>query len=175
MVALYDVWDGVRDLMEQGGVVLQAIAVLILVMWTLIAERIWYYKFAVAKDVAAALQTWAACSEPNSRRAQQIRAALISRVSEKIDQSIPLIRAMVILAPLLGLLGTVTGIISVFEIMAITDSGGARSLSEGVAKSAIPIMAGLVAAIAGLLGQAYLEKLARGKKALLEDQLTVDS
>lgn len=174
MYELYDAWEGVRDFMDQGGVVLYAIAVLLFVMWTLIFERIWFFKVSLGKDVDAALNAWEARGERKSKRAHQVREALISRVSEKIDQSMPMINTMVAMAPLFGLLGTVTGMISVFEIMSITGGGDAKSMSSGVSKATIPTMSGMVAAISGVFGYTYLERISNREKQLLEDHLTMD-
>lgn len=174
MYALFDAWQGVLDFMDQGGVVLYAIAGLIFVMWTLIFERIWYFKTALNRDLDAALSAWERRGERKSKRAHQVREALVSKVSEKIDQFMPLIKTMVTLAPLFGLLGTVTGMISVFEIMAITGGGDAKSMSSGVSKATIPTMSGMVAAISGVFAYTYLERVSNREKQLLEDHLTMD-
>lgn len=174
MYALLDALEGVRTFMDQGGVVLYAIAILLFVLWTLIFERIWYYKFALSKDIDGALNSWESRKERKSKGAHQVREAIISRVSEKIDESMPMIKTMVALAPLFGLLGTVTGMISVFEIMAITGGGDAKSMSAGVSKATIPTMSGMVAAISGVFGYTYLEKVSNREKLLLEDHLTMD-
>lgn len=174
MYALFDAWEGVRDFMDQGGVVLYAIAVLLFLMWTFIFERIWYYKTALSKDVEEALTAWESRAERKSKRAHQVREKLISQVSEKIDQSMPMINTMVAMAPLFGLLGTVTGMISVFEIMAITGGGDAKSMSSGVSKATIPTMSGMVAAISGVFAYTYLERISNREKQLLEDHLTMD-
>ena len=174
MYALLDAWEGVRNFMDQGGVVLYAIAVLIFVMWTFIFERIWYYKVALPKDIDSALNAWESRNERKSKRAHQVRDAIISRVSEKVDASMPMIKTLVALAPLFGLLGTVTGMISVFEIMAITGGGDAKSMSSGVSKATIPTMSGMVAALSGVFGHTYLERVSNREKQLLEDHLTMD-
>jgi biopolymer transport protein ExbB len=174
MYALFDAWEGVQDFMAQGGPVLYAIAVLIFITWTFIFERIWYFKFVLGKDVDMALNAWEARGERKSKRAHQVREALISRVSEKINQSMPLINTLVTLAPLFGLLGTVYGMIKVFEIMAITGGGDAKTMSAGVSMATIPTMSGMVAAISGVFGFTYLERIANREKQLLEDHLTMD-
>ena len=174
MYALFDAWEGVRDFMDQGGPVLYLIAILIFVMWTFIFERFWYFKTALNRDVDNALNAWEARPERKSKRAHQVREALISRVSEKIDQSMPLIKTMVALAPLFGLLGTVTGMITVFEVMALTGGGDAKTMSAGVSMATIPTMSGMVTAISGLFGYTYLERIATREKQLLEDHLTMD-
>lgn len=175
MYALFDAWEGVRDFMDQGGPVLYAIAILIFIMWTFIFERIWFFKVALGKEVDAALNAWEGRNERKSKRAHQVREALISRVSEKINESMPMINTLVALAPLFGLLGTVTGMISVFEIMAITGGGDAKSMSAGVSKATIPTMSGMVAAISGVFGYTYLERISNREKQLLEDHLTMDN
>ena len=62
--------------------------------------------------------------------------------------------------PLLGLLGTVTGMIAVFDVMAFAGTGNARLMAGGVSKATIPTMSGLVAALSGLYFAAWLEKKA---------------
>jgi biopolymer transport protein ExbB len=174
MYVLFDAWEGVRDFMAQGGFVLTLIAVLIFIMWTFIFERIWYFKFGLGKDVDAALNAWEARGERRSKRAHQVREALISRVGLKIDESMPLINTLVTLAPLFGLLGTVTGMITVFEVMALTGGGDAKTMSAGVSMATIPTMSGMVAAISGVFGYTYLERVANREKQLLEDHRTRD-
>ncbi|WP_458788403.1 MotA/TolQ/ExbB proton channel family protein, partial [Vallitalea sediminicola] len=66
--------------------------------------------------------------EQTSWYSEQIRNALISRGTTKLNRNLALIQSLVVLCPLLGLLGTVTGMIEVFDVMAISGSGNARSM-----------------------------------------------
>jgi len=50
----------------------------------------------------------------------------------------------------MGLLGTVTGMIEVFDVMALSGSSNARLMAGGVFKATIPTMAGMVAALSGI-------------------------
>ena len=52
---------------------------------------------------------------------------------------------------MLGLLGTVTGMIEVFDVMAISGSGNARGMAGGVSQATLPTMAGMVAALSGMI------------------------
>jgi biopolymer transport protein ExbB len=65
-----------------------------------------------------------------------------------------------VIAPLLGLLGTVTGMIDVFEVMALSSSSNTRAMAAGVSKATIPTMAGMVVAVIGLLFEVRLQKKA---------------
>ena len=175
MYALMDAFTGIRDFLNMGGeVLIYCIVPLLFVMWTLIFERVWYFKTSLKGDVQAAVDTWEARTERRSKRAHQVREAIISRVEIKIDENMPMVRSMLALAPLFGLMGTVWGMISVFDIMGITGGGDAKAMASGVFKATIPTMAGMVTAISGVFGNTYLERVSNREKALLEDHLTMD-
>lgn len=174
MTALMDVLGAIKAFVESGGEVLILIAILTFFMWTLIIERIWYFKTGLNKDVQAALDAWEARAERKSWGAHQIRYALISRVSEKVNNNLDLIGTMVSLAPLFGLLGTVWGMIEVFNVLAVTGGGDAKSMAGGVSKATVPTMAGMVAAISGVFGNTLVTRTAERENQLLEDHLTMD-
>nr|NIP17524.1 MotA/TolQ/ExbB proton channel family protein [Xanthomonadales bacterium]NIX12314.1 MotA/TolQ/ExbB proton channel family protein [Xanthomonadales bacterium] len=79
----------------------------------------------------------------------------------------------VALCPLLGLLGTVTGMIEVFDVMAISGTGNPRSMASGVSKATIPTMAGMVAALSGIAMSTYLQRKAGRERELLSDHLVI--
>tara|TARA_R110002073_G_scaffold66790_2_gene166693 strand:- start:1218 stop:1736 length:519 start_codon:yes stop_codon:yes gene_type:complete len=160
--------------MEQGGEVLWLIAALLFVMWTLIFERVWYLKFAWKQDVTKVIAKWEGRAERKSWEAKQIRSMLLSQASMQINQFMPMIKAMVALCPLLGLLGTVWGMIEVFNVMAVTGGGDAKSMAEGVQKATIPTMAGMVAALSGVFANTYVTRIAQREGKLLWDNLTTD-
>ncbi|WP_197473588.1 MotA/TolQ/ExbB proton channel family protein, partial [Oleiphilus sp. HI0066] len=84
-----------------------------------------------------------------------------------------ILRGLVMICPLLGLLGTVTGMISVFDVMAYSGTGNARSMAAGISKATIPTMAGMTVAIVGLLLIARIDRLARSRQEALTAQLSV--
>jgi len=81
---------------------------------------------------------------------------------------------MVAICPLLGLMGTVTGMIEVFDVMAISGSGNARSMASGVSKATIPTMAGMVGALSGVFLVTVLNQKVNREVEDLEDNLTTD-
>jgi biopolymer transport protein ExbB len=174
MLALMDALAAIKAFVDQGGFVLYLIAALTFVMWTLIFERVWYFHGSLKKDVQNALDTWEARPERKSWNAHQVRYALISRVSEKVSTNMDMVATLVALAPLFGLLGTVTGMIEVFTVLAITGGGDAKSMAGGVSKATIPTMAGMVAALSGVFGNTYITRTAERENQLLEDHLTMD-
>ncbi|KAF7764656.1 hypothetical protein PCIT_b0698 [Pseudoalteromonas citrea] len=174
MVLLIEAINTLREFLDTGGQVLLIIGLIIFAMWLLILERFMFlfgryrtYK----KDVLAG---WVNRQERNSWNAEQIRQAQISRVGIRLNANLPYINVMVALCPLLGLLGTVTGMIEVFDVMAITGSGSARSMASGVSKATIPTMAGMVGALSGVFASTYLQRKAKREVELLEDKMLLD-
>jgi biopolymer transport protein ExbB len=160
--------------MDKGGNVLWLIAILVFVMWTLIFERLWFFTFVWRKEVFEIISTWEGRAERKSWNAKQIRSRLLSISREDIHANLPIITTLVALCPLLGLLGTVTGMIEVFNVMAVTGGGDAKSMAGGVERATIPTMAGMVAALSGLFANTYIQRIADREQELLEDQLTSD-
>ncbi|EED36782.1 lipid A export ATP-binding/permease protein MsbA [Luminiphilus syltensis NOR5-1B] len=166
--------DPIFAFMDKGGNVLWLIALLVFFMWTLIFERFWYFTIAWKRDRAAAVDSWEGRSERKSWNAKQIRMRLLSESRQLINDNMNVITTCVALCPLLGLLGTVTGMIEVFNVMAVTGGGDAKSMAGGVERSTIPTMAGMVAALSGLFANTYLQRIAGREQQFLEDQLTSD-
>ncbi len=171
---ILDAYSRLMAFMDSGGPVLWWIAVMTLVMWTLAFERIWYYRTALRGDINTVMDTWEGRAERKSCNAKAIRQALISRISLSVNQNLAMIATLVALCPLMGLLGTVTGMIDVFNVMAVSGGGDAKSMAGGVSKATIPTMAGMVAALSGVFINTYLSKVAERENQLLADHLTTD-
>jgi biopolymer transport protein ExbB len=72
-----------------------------------------------------------------------------------------------------GLLGTVTGMIEVFDVMALTGSGNTRGMAAGVSKATLPTMAGMVAALSGMLFSIQLDRFSRDEAERVADHLEI--
>ena len=165
--------ETIRDFMELGGDVLFVIGFLTLFMWILIIERLVYLRSGHKHMAMKAQQLWDARKDHKSWNAHQVRTRIISQVSAQVERNIPLIKTCVALCPLLGLLGTVTGMVEVFEVMAISGSGSPQSMASGVSKATIPTMAGMVAALSGVAMATYLQRKVSRERALLADHLVI--
>ena len=71
------------------------------------------------------------------------------------------------LCPLLGLLGTVLGMIGVFEVIAVSGNDDAQAMARGVYRATIPTMAGLVVALTGIYFTLRLGQLAQRRASAL--------
>ena len=174
MVILIDAINAIREFLDTGGQVLLVIGVLNFAMWLLILERLLFVFGGYRQYKKHIKATWFNRTERNSWNAEQIRQALISRTKQKLNQNLAFINVMVAVCPLLGLLGTVTGMIEVFDVMAITGTGSARSMASGVSKATIPTMAGMVGALSGVFASTYLQRKTKREAELLEDTMILD-
>jgi len=168
-----EAFGAVRDFVEQGGDVLFVIAFVTAVMWTLIYERVLYFRGEHKKEVARVLKYWKDWQDQASWDARQVRRMLISEVRLKLERGLPLIQTIVAVCPMFGLLGTVTGMIEVFDVMAVAGSGNARGMAAGVSKATLPTMAGMVAALSGMLFIIQLKRFAQSESERVADSLQI--
>ena len=165
-----EAFQAVSDFVERGGSVLLVIAVVTAVMWTLIYERFWYFQVRQRKERERIRELWRARDDHSSWNAHKIRQMLLSQMQQKLNVRLGPIETIVKLCPMLGLLGTVTGMIEVFDVMA-AGSGNARGMAGGVSKATLPTMAGMVAALSGMLFSIQLRRFARDEAARVADSL----
>ena len=161
----------IRDFLELGGTVLTVIALVTGVLWILVLERIYYLKFHHPKMVRKALALWKIQDHSEPWFTQKLKRRLMSLVSLKLERNLALIKTLIAVCPLLGLLGTVTGMLEVFEVMSFTGTGNARAMASGVSKATVPTMAGMVTALSGILVITWLLRAAQKEKRLLNERM----
>ena len=162
----------VRDLVDGGGPFVFAIFLCGVVMWTLVIERAWYYRRILPHRAASLISQWEQRSDHVSWCARQIRQAQISRLNGEMTANMPLLRVLVPLSPLLGLIGTVSGMLEVFDSMALRGSADARTMASGVSHAMICTMTGLAISISGLYPVHYFQSRAKRETELLADHFS---
>ncbi len=171
MTQLVGLWESVQDFIHTGGNVLYVVAVVLFVMWFLMLERYWSVSAIFPKIKKDIITRWDARADTTSWYAHKIRDTWISEATNDLDQRMLLIKTLVAMCPLVGLLGTVTGMIAVFDIMATQGTGNPRTMAAGISMATIPTMAGMVAALSGLFFSSRLEVKVKREKADLVDSL----
>jgi len=86
-----------------------------------------------------------------------------SQVGKSLEYRLSILAVLVAVAPLLGLLGTVVGMVDTFNAIATHSAANSSVLAQGISKALITTQAGLAAAIPGTLAHAHLHALARKK------------
>jgi biopolymer transport protein ExbB len=164
-------FNDLNQFMQLGGSILWVILMVAMGLWSLIIERFLFFKARYPTLRTGYLKQWQDRHDKNSGHALFIRQALISEALITMRSGVSVIKILIALCPLLGLLGTVTGMIHVFDVMAVTGTGNARAMAAGVSKATIPTMAGMVIAIAGLYFSKLIEERVSDESHHLADLL----
>jgi len=160
----------VGDLVEAGGVAVEWIFIACLLMWTITFERYHFFRHRLGPEAAVMLAQWKARQDHQSWTAHQIRKAMISRLNVAMNANLGILRVLVPLCPLLGLLGTVTGMLEVFDAMAARGSADARTMASGVSQAMVCTMTGLAVSITGLYPVFLFTQKAKVETELLSDR-----
>ena len=99
---------------------------------------------------------------------------MISQFQLDTQTWLSFITLLIAICPLMGLLGTVTGMISVFDVLAVTGTGNARAMAAGISKATLPTMAGLLIALTGLYFKTRFQRLAQQGQQKLADTLITE-
>lgn len=173
-MGLFSFSTGLTEFFESGGLVLWVILIVSILLWTLIVERYWFIKFEHPRLLALDLDRWKERKDKISWYARSVRTANLSEISLSLMHSLPTIRVLIVLCPLLGLLGTVTGMIHVFDVVASEGASDAKAVADGVSLATIPTLAGLVTALSGYYFSIQLKQhiesaLQRASELMMED------
>lgn len=150
--------EEVSAFLSSGGRVLWVIFFVLLALWFFIFERFYYFWKIYPTEKEKIKTNWMKREDKSSWFALKIREEEISKMNIHLQRFIPHIKTLVIISPLLGLTGTVTGMISIFDIISISGTGNPRLMASGISLAVIPTMAGLVTALSGLYFCNYFEK-----------------
>ncbi|MHC4600791.1 MAG: MotA/TolQ/ExbB proton channel family protein [Planctomycetota bacterium] len=183
-----------------GGPLMAPIAAVSLCAWALIVERWLWLRGAgrpqrllgalagasASRDLDEAERVCAAHPGVAARAASRVLASMRRAPAGAADDLIreaslrdfspakrrfPAIAVLASVAPLLGLLGTVTGMIDTFEAITLFGTGNPRSLAEGISEALITTQAGLIVALPTLLAANVLTRRADRFLRTAEDVL----
>ncbi len=164
-------YESLQAFLLSGGPVLVAIMVLTFVMWGLILERMFFWTTAQPGVERRVKRAWASRSDHTSWYAHAYRTRLLSEAKQEATQFNGAIKILVAVTPLLGLLGTVPGMVFVFDIMAVTGSSNARLMAAGISRATIPTMAGLFTSVSGVMFTYWFDQFVARQQAKLGEEL----
>ncbi|MAZ65862.1 MAG: hypothetical protein CMF25_02005 [Kangiellaceae bacterium] len=165
----------VEHLMQLGGWVLWAILVNTLLLWWVLLDHFCFLRVDWLAKQRHWLKQWFYRREKAPWTEQARRRALLSEAYMALYRHLGLAKTLIALCPLFGLLGTVTGMIEVFDSLSIAGSASPRVMASGVSRATIPTMAGMVAALSGMLVVSRLKALAQQRFSLLKQQLQLEA
>ena len=174
-----------EEYLRAGGVTMLPLALVSVGMWLLIVERALFFRRLHHKNMP--LQKALAhiqdnrLPDPDQYRgavsllvARFIRRRSFDRMLDRfiLDETVvtinrsltdhlAVIGVLAAIAPLLGLLGTVTGMIGTFDVLSVFGTGNAKGMAGGISEALITTQTGLLVAIPGLYMKGFLDRRAR--------------
>lgn len=164
--------DGLASLFEQGGLILWVILLASLFMWCLLIERYWFHWTQVSEIRGRLRDEWQsqATSLTTGLTFRRLEA-LVDDLRAESNRNMLALNALVAILPLLGLLGTVSGMIKVFEVITVFGTGNTRGMASGISEALVTTMAGLFTALSGLYFVSDLERRAEDISRRFEREL----
>ncbi len=167
-----DLQDGLASLFDQGGATLWAILVSSILLWILIIERYWFHLWELPTLRDNTLKTFRA------HRASLDKDSIIRRIDALVEdikaesrRNMLALNALTAILPLLGLLGTVSGMIKVFDVITVFGTGNTRGMASGISEALVTTMAGLFTALSGIYFVSDLDGRAEEAARRLEADL----
>jgi biopolymer transport protein ExbB len=107
-------------------------------------------------------------SNESKELVEEVMYESMIELQPKMERLLPFIAVTAATAPLMGLLGTVTGMINTFKLITIFGTGDAKSLSSGISEALITTEFGLIVAIPALILHSLLSRRSQGVLANME-------
>jgi len=190
-----EAWRGIVEHLYRGGWIMLPLGACSMVLWTMVAER-WLALRAFGSgdtglaEAVSVVRGDASPPEGDGLRARLVRAYLDGRTGRpavdvellrheaallrpELKRGLAIIAVLAAVAPLLGLLGTVTGMVRTFDVISVFGTGNASELAGGLSQALVTTQSGLLIAIPGLMFGALLSRRARRLDHQLTETLTV--
>jgi biopolymer transport protein ExbB len=182
--------------LSQGGDVMVPLILCSLVMWTLILDRLLFFSRLERNDIALHALVRILDPNPASRclvpkdaegpRAHLVRHLLARRthkpfldrrivdqcvmsMTPALDRYLSVIGVLAAVAPLFGLLGTVTGMITTFDVITLFGTGNAKAMAGGISEALVTTQSGLVISIPGFFMSTLLFRKSLAVRNRLEE------
>jgi biopolymer transport protein ExbB len=183
------------DYLEQGGWIMIPLCIVSVIMWILIFERLYTFMTMQREDITSELALQVIDGEELDLYSRGIKTQLVKSFVEertgipKVDRDIlrqitvdlrrsmekylPAIAVLASIAPILGLLGTVLGMMETFNVISLFGTGNAKAMAGGISVALVTTQTGLLVAIPGLFLSGWLSRQSRRLSTRLEETSSI--
>ncbi|WP_051309250.1 MotA/TolQ/ExbB proton channel family protein [Desulfogranum japonicum] len=170
-----------------GGPIMVPLMLISLAMWALIIERLFHFRRLLQNNQPIDALWTAVCSNRGQapsltglngllldtflrRRSGHLQLdhyivdEIVLSLNRSLNSYLAIIGVLAAIAPLLGLLGTVTGMMNTFNVMALFGTGNIKGMASGISEALITTQTGLVIAIPGLYMKSFLDRRAHNAR-----------
>tara|TARA_X000000950_G_C13892060_1_gene651276 strand:+ start:347 stop:856 length:510 start_codon:yes stop_codon:yes gene_type:complete len=139
-----------EELFIRGGPVLYVLFFISFLIFFIFVNKYLFIYFEKSEWFSQKLEKFIDENPPENFNLKQVQKTYISELNRISNTNIRLLDGLIGMCPMIGLLGTVYGMIEVFEVLSFLGTGNPRAMSSGVAKATIPTMASMVITIFSL-------------------------
>ncbi|MGB0664620.1 MAG: MotA/TolQ/ExbB proton channel family protein [Pontibacterium sp.] len=146
---------------ESGGWVLYLLLAICMVLFTALMERLAYRIIKYPHQKRSLKRRY------QLELSQYVWISKLCDLDMDLNVGFRLIKTLILVTPLVGLLGTVLGMVEVFEGLAVHGTGDVKVMAEGVASATIPTFTGMSVSVVGLLALGQLDHWRRSERQAL--------
>lgn len=178
----------IEEFFRAGGIVMTPLIIVSVLMWTLIINRAVFFRLLHRKNMSREMagELLETGEFPDGRKYRGAIALLVTEFLRRrsgnrsidkfildetvialvssFDRHLSFIGVLAGVAPLLGLLGTVTGMIATFDTISVFGTGNAKAMAGGISEALISTQTGLLVSIPGLYMYSFLNRRAENLK-----------
>lgn len=172
----------ILEYIRAGGIVMIPLVIVSVVMWVLIIQKVFFFRHLYRKTISRnqAGEFVRKNIVPGSGTCEGITALFVTEFLRRrrhdsktdtfildetvislvslLDKYLAIIGVLAGIAPLLGLLGTVIGMMATFDIISTFGTGNARAMAGGISEALITTQTGLLIAIPGIYMKNFLNR-----------------
>ncbi len=171
-----DVFWQTVDYLRQGGWIMGPLVAVSVAMWAMIVDRLGEFRRlsggVLNKELKDDFQARHSGYVPLDL---EILQEVSLRLGRRLDHRLALIGVLAAVAPLLGLLGTVLGMVETFDVISMFGTGNARAMAGGISVALITTQTGLLVAIPGMLMSNRLARMSRNLRTGLDESVAAMS
>ncbi len=190
-----DILREIYRYLSQGGLIMFPLILCSFIMWTLILDRFIFFLRLEKNDIELHRMARILDQDQVPSAHRGIRAFLVRQILDRrlynpradkriidecampifssLERFLAIIAVLAAVAPLFGLLGTVTGMITTFDVITLFGTGNARAMAGGISEALVTTQSGLLVSIPGLFMSVFLYRLSSRAKNRLEAAVMV--
>lgn len=163
------------DYIQQGGVIMYVLLLLNVIGFALMIAKFWLFS-QEKKQTDVRVQYMSSKMGPDDQE-KDIQATIeiakqeVSNYVAEIESGLNTIKIIASISPLLGLLGTVLGVLGAFKVMASQGTGDPSLFASGISVALITTVGGMIVAIPHFIGHNYLLGMLDSLEAKVEKDL----
>lgn len=183
-----ELWTGLCDFLRAGGPVMIPLGMVSLALWWIALWKIFELERIQREELPleqygalqggaesqcsawqeTILKGWRKGKSENPKRNRRLLDTLRQIEERKAERLSSTVYVLAAIAPLLGLFGTVSGMIETFQAITLFGTGNARAMAGGISAALITTQTGLVVAVPGLLAANMIQRRTRDLRERME-------